>query len=362
MGHQSDKIVASAVRIVSPRQIGFTVIELLVVIGIIAILVGLLFPIVRGVRYAAYAASTQNEISVISNAINQYYTTFNAYPGPLSDDQLCNPGAVTTYGLSIRPTEINPPYYNTSNPATFISGSENLVLGLLGGLARDTSGDGYLLWFNKAAVGQGSMNLNQNAPQRFEAFLQPPTSWLSSSLNPLNLNPQGNGEFLDQAGRWCGDTNIPKFVDQFPDPLPIIYVRARRGAQRILDSTSNPDPNQNQQTLPQYNIDQVWRITLPNDPQGVFPPNGQCVGLPWTGNPASSQWHGLRRIGSPYMTGVTTYNVDGYNSNSAWDGLAYFTNPGTGTAHCPDMFVLIAAGKNRTYGSADDITNFGSTR
>lgn len=345
------------------RHGGFTLVELLVVIGIIIILIGISLPVIKQVRLAAYGASTENEISVITNAISQYYTTFNAYPGPLGDDQLCVPGAVTQYGLSIRPTEITPPYYPDANPAGGICGSENLVLGLMGGLALDTSGDGYLLWFNKNIVGQGPSSLNKLNPRHFDPFLQPPASWLSSSLNPLNLNPTGNGEFLDQAGRWCGDTNIPKFIDQFPDPLPIIYVRARRGAQRILDSTSNPDPTQSQQTLPQYNIDQVWRITLCNDPPGIFPPNGQCVGLPWTGNPSTSQWHGLRRIGSPYAAGVTSYNSDGYNSNGAWDGLAYFTNPSLPTtARCQDTYVLIAAGKDRTYGSADDITNFGSTR
>ncbi len=210
------------------RHGGFTLVELLVVIGIIIILIGISLPVIKQVRLAAYGASTENEISVITNAISQYYTTFNAYPGPLGDDQLCVPGAVTQYGLSIRPTEITPPYYPDANPAGGICGSENLVLGLMGGLALDTSGDGYLLWFNKNIVGQGPSSLNKLNPRHFDPFLQPPASWLSSSLNPLNLNPTGNGEFLDQAGRWCGDTNIPKFIDQFPDPLPIIYVRARR--------------------------------------------------------------------------------------------------------------------------------------
>ena len=94
---------------------GFTLVELLVVIGIIAVLVGILIPVVAHVRQTAYAASTSSQLIVIQQAIENYKQTFDAYPGPLANSQLLPANNAPRYG----------------GPFT---GSENLVLGLLGGL------------------------------------------------------------------------------------------------------------------------------------------------------------------------------------------------------------------------------------
>src|SRR5579872_337653 len=84
-----------------PRTLAFTLIELLVVIGMIAILVGILFPVIHKVRYAAYNADTQNEISQISNACSSYYTTYHAYTGPFSNDDISGGAGPQTGPVSL---------------------------------------------------------------------------------------------------------------------------------------------------------------------------------------------------------------------------------------------------------------------
>jgi prepilin-type N-terminal cleavage/methylation domain-containing protein len=58
----------------------FTLIELLVVIGIIAILVGLLFPAFKGVQNQARSTQAKNDLTQIVNAVNAFYTDYGKYP------------------------------------------------------------------------------------------------------------------------------------------------------------------------------------------------------------------------------------------------------------------------------------------
>jgi prepilin-type N-terminal cleavage/methylation domain-containing protein len=68
----------------------FTLIELLVVIGIIAILVGLLFPAFNAVQNQARQTQAKNDLTQIVNAVNAFYTDYGRYPLVTAD---------TTYGL-----------------------------------------------------------------------------------------------------------------------------------------------------------------------------------------------------------------------------------------------------------------------
>ena len=65
-----------------PRRIrrGFTLIELLVVISIIAILAGLLLPVISKARTTAKIAQTKVEINSIANAISKYEADYSRYP------------------------------------------------------------------------------------------------------------------------------------------------------------------------------------------------------------------------------------------------------------------------------------------
>jgi len=60
----------------------FTLVELLVVIGIIAILMGLLFAGGRAVQQQAKRTQAKNDLAQIVTAVNAFYTEYGRYPLP----------------------------------------------------------------------------------------------------------------------------------------------------------------------------------------------------------------------------------------------------------------------------------------
>lgn len=63
-----------------PKRKAFTLVELLVVIGIIAILAGLLLPAVNHMRVSAQITGQKADFVTISNALEQYKADFGDYP------------------------------------------------------------------------------------------------------------------------------------------------------------------------------------------------------------------------------------------------------------------------------------------
>ncbi len=61
---------------------GFTLIELLVVIGIIAILAGMLLPVLGKVKQKAMIQNARTEMKNIEAAISHYYERYSRYPTP----------------------------------------------------------------------------------------------------------------------------------------------------------------------------------------------------------------------------------------------------------------------------------------
>ncbi|HEX4638292.1 MAG TPA: type II secretion system protein [Chthoniobacterales bacterium] len=74
------------------RADAFTLIELLVVIGIIAILLGFIFPVFQGVQDRAKKVQAKNDLTQIVTAVNAFYTEYGRYPTDQSTD------ATATYG------------------------------------------------------------------------------------------------------------------------------------------------------------------------------------------------------------------------------------------------------------------------
>ena len=72
------------------RAGGFTLIELLIVIGIIAILIGLLFPAFKGVQDQARRTQAKNDLTQIVTAVNAFYTEYGKYPIATDDTPVAN--------------------------------------------------------------------------------------------------------------------------------------------------------------------------------------------------------------------------------------------------------------------------------
>ena len=64
--------------------------ELLIVITIIAILMGLLFPVFQGVQNQAKKAQAKNDLTQIVTAVNAYYTEYGKYPVVTDDTPIGN--------------------------------------------------------------------------------------------------------------------------------------------------------------------------------------------------------------------------------------------------------------------------------
>jgi prepilin-type N-terminal cleavage/methylation domain-containing protein len=87
------------------RRHGFTLIELLIVIGIIGVLIGLLFPAVRGVMESARRQQARQGCKAIETAIKAYYNDYGRFPLQTSSaaSQLYQPGTTApAYLMMIR--------------------------------------------------------------------------------------------------------------------------------------------------------------------------------------------------------------------------------------------------------------------
>ncbi|HUB27928.1 MAG TPA: hypothetical protein VL992_21060, partial [Tepidisphaeraceae bacterium] len=300
--------------------------------------------------------------------------------------------------------------------------SENLVLGLLGGLWVDANSKDQnyqkVEFVNSALslpsgasfttfIGTGPQSLvpsgftassgtftTNPAFKQYESFL--PVTFPSSN-SPLLMNGDGSpetGQYHDAGGRTFNDCAIPVFTDAFPDHMPILYIRARVGAHGIVsgpDTGTNAvqDPTMGSPAPPaHYNYDLVELLPYTeNNPNaataqafaGVSPSGGGLVGLPGQ--------HGLQSVSSSSQNEPNFSAFNGGALPTGWNhpvptsvtGNAgqYFMNPATppttttsspvaqyenatGTPREKDTFILIGAGPDRTYGTGDDETNFGT--
>jgi prepilin-type N-terminal cleavage/methylation domain-containing protein len=299
---------------------GFTLIELMVVIGIIVLLVSILVPVVSKVRTASYEASTSQQLIALQNGIENYHQANGAYPGPLPDDEVMPNGPPVAKGAV------------SQNTIGKITSSENLVFGLLGGIQAtvNPANLSVQLTYSANLVGKGPQSLSPLKSQTYGTYVDPTSSGLDTTRDGLgNWFPWSNGahQYTSAASPPYTDNAAPEFVDRFPDGMPILYVRARAGATLVVtDGASKTYPNGPPSASPAYNMAQLTPYTFATLP---FP----TTAPPWPTPPAPYQLYAPQYFGTP-----------------APDYL--------GPRH-KDAYLLISAGRDRKYGTSDDLLNGG---
>ncbi|HEV7299264.1 MAG TPA: type II secretion system protein [Tepidisphaeraceae bacterium] len=293
------------------KRSAFSLVELLVVIGIIAVLIGILVPTVSKIRTSANVANSQQNISTLVSGIERYHADFRAYPGVFPNDSIGTQHYLT-------PPATNVPLAGLPTQGQLITMSESLVLSLTGGLNlnRDTTPDTFT--YEPAYVGRGPASLNPGtAPKQFPAYIE-------ASDARLGAKPY--------VAFGAADTIIPEFLDGFGgEPLPVLYLRARSGASGIV-TRAGQDENGAARNY-QYEVAYL----------------------------------------APYFNAATTGGLQDWGligdkpMKGDVDILPYFKNAtlsggsnAIGTPRSKDTYILIAAGKDRKYGTDDDITNFGA--
>src|SRR5216110_3607859 len=80
------------------RVRAFTLIELLVVITIIAVLMGIAFPVFSSIQNQARKTQAKNDVTQIVTAVNAFYTEYGKYPTSATTDLTATygPGGSTT--------------------------------------------------------------------------------------------------------------------------------------------------------------------------------------------------------------------------------------------------------------------------
>lgn len=231
---------------------GFTLLELMVVVVIIALLIGLLLPAVNSVRRTARDAEVRSDIAALEDAIGKFKLTFGTEP----------PSRITLYAAAAdwESAALAPnnrrykglikelwPQFNfancggLSNGTNFVglpctptqldlSGSECLVF-FLGGLVNTTSGG--LTGFSKDPQAPFGNGTNREGPFfEFKGSLKTPLS----SPPCIGSDSYWNGRLTDKDGDW-----LPEYRDTLPQQTsPYLYFNGTSGYRTDFGTPGTP--------------------------------------------------------------------------------------------------------------------------
>ncbi|HWE02706.1 MAG TPA: type II secretion system protein [Tepidisphaeraceae bacterium] len=316
---------------------GFTMIELLTVIGIIVILMSILIPVVSKVRQISLNTDTTHFLTKIATACQNYYQDFRSYPGPLPET------AVHGYNTSLAndspntpaPGFAGPPQAITTTPInpvgaspfSDVTSSQNLVLGLLGGLILPTGATSPS--YDVTLIPKGPQVLNVLAAQQIPPYIDPSKYDISSdgtgNLATAIIMATGGLTPGGHTRPTPGTYLLPEFMDHYPQANPIIYFRARAGASSACDITSgagNAGSQYYSAEMGPYAPDFFSQVDRNNNYQTLY-------------------------------TGMAPGSGYGY-------GLLFFQNqvldnPPNTVPRAKDAFILLSAGYDGLYGTKDDI-------
>jgi hypothetical protein len=160
------------------------------------------------------------------------------------------------------------------------------------------------------------------------------------------------GHFTDEAGE-ADDSEIREFVDRFPSPMPILYMRANVGAPGIVSNEKQKGAQE------QYDLKQIKAYTLV-DPGKMIGVGKEAPSVdefkppvPANAPERDKVKHGLRQVTpsasilNPPPAGQTYYYP--------YDLYGFMRHPSmTNVPRQQNGYILISAGADRIYGTRDD--------
>ena len=186
----------------------FTLMELLIVIGIIVVLVGILLPTLGKARSQARVAQTQALMANLASDIDAYFLWFHAYPGPLT-------AASTTASTNK------------------LSGSQNLMLGLSYALTNVNADNKVIFPLPTGAPVDPTfknVNLGSITGPKDLASVKPDGSF--EQLSPFFAPTTKQIFDFYPSNKFAMNTfKCPVPIDAFPDGLPILYYRRTVGVE-----------------------------------------------------------------------------------------------------------------------------------
>jgi type II secretory pathway pseudopilin PulG len=116
----------------------FTLLELLVVIGMITILLGLVFPVFQEVQDRAKKVQAKNDLIQITTAVNAYYAEYGKYP-IATNDQPFSSSAIADlfYTLRAKPSGANTSHTQNTRQIVFLSPAEDTQVTAKGKIGSD---------------------------------------------------------------------------------------------------------------------------------------------------------------------------------------------------------------------------------
>lgn len=345
-----------------PAPAGFTLVELLATIAIIALLIGILVPAISAARNSAKKAATNATLHAISTGLESYKTDGKLggqYPPSRSD-------AATTDDIGVR--RVYNPYRTAENPpgdatqTIEISGAGLLVWALVGADLLGTPGfravkptgeddDNWAEWtgtnYTNSANPEADSGLYALYPSNHASRAGQPVHRRYGpyvALDKMRLSARKNAnsaKFVFENDPT--ERDYAMFLDSFGNP--ILYWRADPAGKQLIDrgNSVGADP-----TKIGIGVDRGIYHWIDNGPllQSV---SGSSQAVLQTGE-------GGHKLG---WQNPTAYSPTQLPQPGTF--AAYILNQDAKAKlmpQRPDSFLLITAGRDGIYGTGDDVCNF----